>query len=191
MQYIEYTPPQNKWLIWMSTSLFWPYLLLLLQKKENPGCSLSDTQTYTHTASPYSAVPQSDVFLSVCSFPISQRFCGQHCFLERSWCRRACGCYWTLTAGRKPLVVSSGARTSCQQRELSFSPHTESSSKGSRTIRWVKCWVTTSFGRSHLQANYWGNRRRTFGPCKIIIFDDLNESNGGFLFTLPVDRQQN
>lgn len=70
-------------------------------------------------------------------FPISLRFCVQHCFLERSWCQRGCGCFWTLTAGRRPQGGSWGAHTSCQQREPSFSPHTASFSKASPMIHWV------------------------------------------------------
>lgn len=70
-------------------------------------------------------------------FPISLRFCVQHCFLERSLCQRGCGFFWTLTAGRRPLEASWGAHTSCQQREPCFSPHTASFSKASPMILWV------------------------------------------------------
>lgn len=57
---------------------------------------------------------------SLCSVPISPRFSDQHFFLERTWCQRGCGCFWTLMAGRKLPGVSWGAHTSYQQRELSF-----------------------------------------------------------------------
>lgn len=40
-------------------------------------------------------------------------------------------------AGRKPLGVSWGAHTSCQQRELSFLQPTASFSKASHMIHWV------------------------------------------------------
>lgn len=101
-----------------------------------PSCE-APTCSQTHAACAYCSVPESDVLLFSCSFPFSLRFYVQHCFLERSWCQRGCGCFWTLMAGRKLLGVSWEAHTSCQQRELSFSPPTESFSKASHMIHWV------------------------------------------------------